>query len=139
MYFGIGSSNTSASLEAVAARGTPPPILLFNAHGTAIYHNVPVIVTHYDVEFPSDVDYVELKNSNIPTQESIDEYNDHILMKNITMLAQSRTQESITAWIPTKFTITVNMTVQNSPNRWRRNFNLGDFRTGSLIKKGGWV
>ena len=139
MYFGVGSSNTPASLKAVAARGTPPPVLLFNAHGTALYHNVPVVVTGYSVELPNDVDYVELQNSSIPTQISTDEYNDHILMKNITTTAQSRNQESITAWIPTRFTITVNMVVQNSPNRWRRNFNLNDFRTGKLVKKGGWV
>jgi len=37
--------------------GAPPPICRFNAYGTDIYENVPVVVGSYSVDLPSDVDY----------------------------------------------------------------------------------
>lgn len=138
MYFGVGGSGSTEAIAAVAARGTPPPILLFNAHGTAMFHNVPVIVTSYSIELPQDVDYVELSTSQArPTLFNIiGDVDDTFTIPD---RVRNRTSEGISAWIPTRFNITVNMTVQNTPNRLRRNFNLNDFRTGGLIKKGGWV
>ena len=134
MYFGVGGSDQAA----IDARGTPPPILLFNAHGTAMFHNVPVIVTSYSIELPQDVDYVELSTTQarpalLNILDNIDE-----AFTNPARVENRRT-EKISAWIPTRFNVTVNMTVQNTPNRLRRNFNLNDFRTGALIKKGGWI
>ena len=136
MFFGIGGTDK----DAIAARGTPPPILLFNAHGTGMFHNVPVVVTSYSIEFPQDVDYVELeknpnRGANRDIANIIDEFVDPQEEENVNF----RNKEGITAWLPTRFNITVNMTVQNTPNRLRRNFNLNDFRTGKLIKKGGWI
>ena len=123
MFFGLGSEYSDRSRAAIDARGTPPPVLLFNAHGTAMFHNVPVIVTSYSIELPQDVDYVEVKNKRII---------------NVTDAEDLEFNEAI-SWVPSKFNVTVNMTVQNSPNRLRRNFNLNDFRTGNLIKRGGWI
>jgi len=135
MFFGIGGDDAAA----INARGTPPPVLLFNAHGTALFHNVPVVVTSYSIELPQDVDYVELENSqkNASVRELIAKQDK--LTTRETAVVVTRQSKGITAWIPTKFNITVNMTVQNTPNRLRRNFNLNDFRTGNLIKKGGWI
>jgi len=144
MFFGVGSEGEDTSQAAINARGTPPPILLFNAHGTAMFHNVPVIVTSYSIELPQDVDYVELETSlERRNRQSLIEAPE---LRGVIDRATSdgreinfREKEGISAWLPTRFNITVNMTVQNSPNRLRRNFNLNDFRTGRLIKRGGWV
>lgn len=139
MYFGIGGDDSAAK----DLRGTPPPVLLFNAHGTAMFHNVPVIVTSYTVEFPQDVDYVELETDPINRikKEKLNRLDNSIDVTSNRDIGNIfyRNTEGITAWIPTQFTLTVNMTVQNTPNRLRRNFNLNDFRTGKLIKKGGWI
>lgn len=138
MYFGTGGLDQ----KAIAARGTPPPILLFNAHGTAMFHNIPVIVTSYSIEFPQDVDYVEIKDNQVveiprtPRNTTGDVDAAKLNLRNAMF---ETTVDGASAWIPTRFTITVNMTVQNPPNRWRRNFNLNDFRTGKLISKGGWI
>lgn len=118
MYFGIKSK----------LRGTPPPILLFNAYGTAIFHNVPVIITNYNIELPIDVDYVNIK-SDAGLEINSREENDEV----------SLTFGDITAWIPTRFNITLTMQVQNTPDRLRREFDLDAFRTGKLIKRGGWI
>ncbi len=136
MFFGVGGLNQ----DAVNLRGTPPPILLFNAYGTAIYHNVPVIVTTYNVEFPQDIDYVEVNVGRSAGSERRDI--DFGILGDVLSADRFGTIEKsgdISAWIPTKFTVSLTMTVQNTPNRLRRNFNLNDFRTGKLVKKGGWV
>lgn len=41
-------------------------------------------------------------------------------------------------YVPSKFTITVSLTVQNSPQKMR-SFNLDQFRKGQLMRRGGWV
>lgn len=117
MYFGQNDPN----------RGTPPPVLLFNAYGEAIYRNVPVIITNYTFEMPADVDYVQCTTSIVPG-ESADESDGSI-----------SSDGSATSWVPTRFSISVQMTVQNTPGRLRKQFNLNEFREGSLIKNGGWV
>jgi hypothetical protein len=50
MNFGDSDSNA----------GTPPPVLLFNAYGPFVFNDVPVIVKSYTMEFPKDVDYVQV-------------------------------------------------------------------------------
>jgi hypothetical protein len=51
--------------------GTPPPILVFNAYGPYVFNDLPVIVTGFSMDFPEDVDYVQVKitgvnSSNLP-------------------------------------------------------------------------
>ena len=43
--------------------GTPPPVLLFNAYGPFVFHNLPVIVKGFQIEFPDGVDYVQVQVS----------------------------------------------------------------------------
>lgn len=43
--------------------GTPPPVLLFNAYGPFVFHNLPVIVKGFQIEFPDSVDYVQVQVS----------------------------------------------------------------------------
>jgi hypothetical protein len=48
--------------------GTPPPVLLFNAYGPFVFKDVPVIVKEFNVEFPQDVDYVQVNIQGVNTQ-----------------------------------------------------------------------
>ena len=147
MYFGLGGADgNDTQRAAVNLRGTPPPILLFNAHGTAVYHNVPVIVTIYNVEFPQDVDYVQVVFPSAEIRRRNAAALDAALLDPtgnspapIVPSQRGQFTNDISAWVPTRFTVSVTMQVQNTPDRWRRRFNLNDFRTGALIKKGGWV
>lgn len=124
MFFGATGENNATRL-----RGTPPPILLFNAYGTAMYHNLPVVVTQCSMELPNDVDYVKVDyDAGVTTTDTTSE---GTLITNINA-------NQISGWVPTKFNIIARLAVQNSPKRLRR-FNLDDFRQGNLIKKGGWV
>jgi hypothetical protein len=159
MYFGLGNAEKSPS--AVQNRGTPPPILLLNGYGTAMFHNVPVIVTGYSIELPNDVDYIQVAfgNASISSTNQRNQPNisgaaigspraaqeealqniDRINQTPQTLGAVFPKEDGISAWVPSRFTLTATVQVQNTPDRWRRQFNLDDFRTGKLIKKGGWV
>lgn len=152
MYFGLGSTGESGSADGVNLRGTPPPILLFNAYGDALYHNVPVIVTTFNIEYPMDVDYVRvitraagagtvltgtrtIERSNSDANLNQGQGGEETFPEDIVTFQTDRA----VAWLPTRFIISVQMTVQNTPDRLRRQFNLNDFRTGRLIKRGGWI
>jgi len=140
MFFGTNRGTGQPGQRAVDLRGTPPPILLFNAYGTAIYHNVPVIVNTYNVEFPQDIDYVEVDFSrSVGTERRDIDFGFDIFSADRFGTNEIEKSRDISAWVPTKFTISLTMTVQNTPDRLRRSFNLNDFRTGKLVKRGGWV
>ena len=133
MFFGVGGEDRTA----IDLRGTPPPILLFNAYGTAMFHNVPVIVTTYVVELAQDVDYVEVElDSGVGSSFVTTGFDENGFISAGSGFISSNDSS---AWVPSKFNVSVTLEVQNTPDRLRRNFNLNDFRTGKLIKKGGWV
>lgn len=134
MFFGVGGS-------AADKRGTPPPVLMFNGYGTGIFHNLPVIVTSVVLEYPPDVDYVEVNmNTAIRTTKSAAMEIDGMETEEIstTTVEVFNGNENITAWVPSKFNISITLNVQNTPQRLRR-FDLDDFRTGNLVKRGGWI
>jgi hypothetical protein len=126
-----------------------------------MFHNVPVIVTGYSIELPNDVDYIQVAfgNASISSTNQRNQPNisgaaigspraaqeealqniDRINQTPQTLGAVFPKEDGISAWVPSRFTLTATVQVQNTPDRWRRQFNLDDFRTGKLIKKGGWV
>jgi hypothetical protein len=121
MYFGQGPNI-----------GTPPPVLLFDAYGQYMFNRLPVIVTGFNPTMPKDVDYVPIDVGNL-TQW------------NIATLPPTRGPVSPSSrdgyvWLPSVFSITVNLTVQNTPSRLRQ-FDLNSFRDGTLLKnpRGGWI
>jgi hypothetical protein len=149
MYFGQG-----------ARVGTPPPVLLFDAYGTYMFNQLPVIVTNFSVGLPNDVDYVavDLANVGMPNTSGAtgNFYKDlsSLVSRNPELSAASKAQnlmynttalqrKSLTSsagyvWLPAVFTIEVSITVQNTPSRLRQ-FNLDQFRTGALLKGGKWI
>lgn len=91
-------------------KGTPPPVILLDGYGTYMFNKLPVIVTNYTIDLPQDVDYVEYKgNSGGKT------------------------------WLPSLSTITVQVIIQQTPQKHTEEFNWDKFATGALIKKGGWL
>lgn len=91
----------------VAAPGTPPPVLLLSGYGGYMMNDLPVVIEDFNMELPSDVDYVD-----VPVNGSITN-------------------------LPTKTTMTVKGTVQNTPATLR-NFDWGAYVNGSLMTQKGW-
>lgn len=44
--------------------GTPPPVLILSAYGEYMFNEVPVLVQGYSVDFPPDVDYVPVPQTD---------------------------------------------------------------------------
>lgn len=45
--------------------GNPPPILKFNGYGDYVFKNVPVVVKSFNIELPSDVNYISTSVSGV--------------------------------------------------------------------------
>src|SRR5690606_21922569 len=44
--------------------GTPPPVLILSAYGEYMFNDIPVLVQGYSVDFPPDVDYVPVPQTD---------------------------------------------------------------------------
>jgi len=147
MYFGTGEN-----------LGTPPPVLLFDAYGQYMFNKLPVIVTNFAVELPTEVDYVPVDLSNVQTysnaqaQTNLPGYSKVQTTPQLQGYAQASNAGYIASklfntnlnssggyvWLPAVFTITVGITVQNTAAKLR-SFDLNQFRTGYLMKQGRWI
>ncbi len=86
--------------------GVPPPVLKFSAFGELNMKNVPVILTGFSYTLPEDIDYVSL------------------------------TQNGIDVSVPALFLASIELQVQQRPVNVRNTFNAGQYRDGSLLKRG---
>lgn len=111
--------------------GTPPPVLFFDAFGQYMFNRLPVIVTNFSSNMPKDVDYVPVDVSRLGNIDA-------------NSIPPTRANKidfksgSGYVWLPALFNISVSLTVQNTPARLRQ-FNLDQFRSGELLKGGGWI
>ena len=94
MAFGNASLNKTTGLPAGTPPGAPPPVLLFSGYGPAMFNDLPVIINSYPLDLPTDIDYI-----TIPFGPA----------------AGTR--------LPVSFTLSVSLTVQQSPQNMR-NFDL---------------
>lgn len=111
-------------------RGTPPPVLLFDGYGAYMFNSLPVIVTQFGVTLPPEVDYVPVNVEGQPPTS-----NNWAALTSDYLRGSTN---STTAWLPALFKISVQLTVQQTPQRLRA-FNLEQFRNGTLLKQGSWV
>lgn len=138
------------------AAGTPPPVLLFDAYGQYMFNQLPVVVTSWSHGLPSEPDYVPVDLNNIqvmssqqassnmggysrssvtPQLNSYDQVSNSALMTSRMFRSDLGNDQYI--WLPALFSLSASVTVQNSATRLRQ-FNLDSFRTGELMKAGGW-
>ena len=96
-------------------RGTPPPVLYFDAHGGGMFLNIPVVVKNFAITLPNDPDYVTVAESP---------------------------QSKVTR-VPALFDISVSLVVQHTPKQLRE-WDIDTFRSGGYItsvgtKRAGWI
>ena len=134
-------------------------MLLFDAYGQYMFNQLPVIVKSFSVSLPNDVDYVPVDLSNIQTYSGAQtrtnilgysqlsvtpSINSFVNSANSTLMTTKLFKADLTntkdgyVWLPAIFSITVDLTVQNTATRLRA-FNLDSFRTGELMKQGRWI
>lgn len=87
--------------------GLPPPLLLLSGFGPYVFNDLPVIVTNGSYTYDPSVDLVEVIVNNVSND------------------------------VPSLCTISISVTVQNTPNKLRT-FDWNQFASGSLLSAGGW-
>lgn len=116
-------------------KGTPPPVLNFHAYGSYMFNALPVIVTQFSVTLPKDIDYVPV---DVSTTQLEDFQANNYQWGKLTQPYLSEARSSDYIWLPAVFNISVSLIVQQSPTKLR-SFNLEQFRSGTLVKSGGWI
>ena len=113
MYF--FKTATKMFYGASSHRGTPPPVLFLDAHGSFMYDHVPVVIRDFQYSLPNDVNYL-----------------------SVTVGGQI-------SKVPVDLNITVDMVPTYSRNKISTQFDLAAFSQGQLITKGtgrkagGWI
>lgn len=143
--------------------GVPPPVLLFNAYGPFVFKDVPVIVNDFNMEFPSDVDYVQVSVAGTSTEitaarsavparpevrQRVPESNDgpgtpafeRIVSPAVAAVAAApqsvrNVQQNYTVWLPSAFKLTCSLVVQHTPQELRTRFNLPAYINGAANQK----
>ena len=100
--------------KASGKAGLPPPVLIFSGYGDYMFDNLPVIVRSHTYSFDDSMDMVTV---NAPGG---------------------------IAKLPALFQVSIELKVQQTPNRMRTVFSLDSFRTGKLMQgtssaKTGWI
>lgn len=119
--------------------GMPPPVLRFNYLGEYMFSNIPVIITNFSYTLPRDVDYVGVRYpSGAGFGPDQGEAAAKRMLKGVTGYVR---QVSVGGdvpgtQVPTKMELAVTMKVQQNPRKVRREFDLTEFKKGSLVKKG---
>lgn len=95
--------------KAGAKAGTPPPMLLLSGYGTYMFNDLRVVLKNHSYTFDENVDGVAFA---LPGGASVR--------------------------LPSLFSVQVTLVTQRTPYAMRKEFSLDEFRTGMLLRKGGW-
>lgn len=96
-------------------RGTPPPVLYFDAHGQHLFDHIPVVIRDFQVSMPNDVNYITATINKVETQ------------------------------VPVDLNVTIDMIPTYSRDKISNNFDLVKFSNGGLLgsasgtRTGGWI
>jgi hypothetical protein len=89
--------------------GMPPPVLIFSGYGDYMFNDLPVIVKDHSYSLKDNINYVDINTAGASVR------------------------------LPSIISISIKLIVQTTPKRNRKEFDLNKFRTGELMKKGGWI
>jgi hypothetical protein len=116
-------------------RGQPPRIMRFYAYGGQLFHDVPVVISKFNMTFPEDIDYVNgTVDFSGQTKGPINRDQTSSLNKGDEIANQN--QINNTVWLPMLFTIHITLLVQQNLSLTVNEFNLNDFAAGNLASKG---
>lgn len=125
MFFGGNDSN----------KGNPPPILQLNGYGNYVFNNVPVVVTNFNVDMRSDVDYIcTTQNTRGARSDGV---NLQALYNDLNPGIASNPDTNNT-WAPALSTVTLQLQPVYSRESVSK-FNMKDFVNGRLSGGGNQV
>ena len=133
--------------------GTPPPVLVFSGYGTEQFNNIPVIVRNFSYTLPEDVDYVTVQTQEQQVikrdldatfldangvdikGELGDQFNAGAdITADESSITKAFPNESST--IPTTMLFAIDLAPQYPPSQLRDEWNLKQYASGELLRKG---
>lgn len=141
MNYGRGTDEENNSDK---NRGIPPRILRFYAYGEPMFHDVPVVISKFNMTFPDDIDYVrgvftpdQKLVGTEPRRRSATSSAD---AQNAAAVASQRVEVTSSRianpWLPVFFQISISLLVQSNMYDTVKEFNLEKFAAGKLSNKG---
>lgn len=125
-------------------RGQPPRILRFFAYGNPIFHNVPVVISKFNITFPEDVDYIkgtvdfsnnkqQVKSAeNVGNRDNATNDTSAVDLGTVTITAT----KDKAIYLPAFFQISISLLIQQNIARTVNEFTLEKFATGQMSKYG---
>lgn len=109
IHFFRTASKMWFGVKAGQKAGLPPPIMVLNGYGRYMFNNLNCILTQSSFAYADGVDTVPISVGTGVVR------------------------------LPAMFDLTIGLTVQQTPQKMRDEFDLDAFRTGALMEKGGWI
>lgn len=106
-------------------QGAPPPAVKLNGYGDYVFNNVPVIVTNFTIDMPTDVDYIA---TNIGEQSTD-------LQSEIPEIAAQAKASGAYSYAPAESQITITVQPIYSRSQTER-FSLNSFINGDYVTNG---
>jgi len=142
-------------------RGAPPPLVYLSGLGQYQFSQHPCVVTSFNYNLPSDVDYIRARSTNINGTNMLTRRNRQDLPTNPISGAVARLQNLFSGqgisygaeicrpppptlgqnqptYVPTKIDIMISLLPVQSRNQVTREFSVRDYANGNLLKKGFW-
>ena len=115
-------------------RGTAPPVLILSAYGKYQFNDIPVIVKGTNFEYRDDVDYLE-----VPIDASAGEgFPGELTDKSVYYETFHKKEDKV--WVPQVMNINVTLEQQPTGDYISKEFNLNEFKRGTLLlKSGGFI
>lgn len=111
--------------------GTPPPVLRLDGHGDYQFSSVPIVITEFSVELPTDVDYITANTAG-PSTSSYGGYSGIPSSTTTNMNGEAMTK------VPVVQQFSITCLPLYSRKSISNDFGLRDFAAGKLLgKKGG--
>jgi hypothetical protein len=145
-----------------AYRGAPPPLVFLQGFGAYQFSRHPCVVTSFRYTLPQDVDYIRadvapITGLNIQQRRSPGGVPPQSLPTNVFTGALARLAAAgvpkgainrgaptdtlgtnSPTYVPTKMTMTIELLPMQTRQQVSQEFNMRDFASGALIKKGFW-
>jgi hypothetical protein len=145
-----------------AFRGAPPPLVFLQGFGSYQYSRHPCVVTRFNLNLPADVDYIRadvqpITGLNIQQGRRPGGVPPQSLPTNVFTGALARLQNAgatkgaifrpaaaetlgtvAPTYVPTKMDMTIELLPMQTRQQVSQGFNLRDYATGNLLRKGFW-
>lgn len=135
MDFGRKAAANQVPNRAVV--GAAPPILLLSGYGRYVYNDIPVILKSYQINLANDVSYIQVP---VNTATSIYDFTEKGTRQFFNQLRSTGYMNADNeVWVPQKVSLTIQLEEQPTSDFMTKQFNLNDYKTGKLLRKGGFI